>query len=58
MWAYHYIDDGGNRKKIRRINLSDLKDEVLARGMEWKVVDEELADKSMSENNDGQTKLM
>ena len=43
IWIYHFTDDDGKKKKIRRVNLHDLKEEVLSRGMEWRIVNEELA---------------
>lgn len=46
IWVYHYKDDGGNSKCILRVNLKDLKEAVLQKGLEWKIVDKEKAIKS------------
>lgn len=39
VWAYHY----DNHKNIRRVDLEDLKKEVLSRGLHWEVLDDENA---------------
>ena len=35
-WLYRYMDDSGVRRGISRVNLDDLKEEVIARGLEWR----------------------
>lgn len=49
LWRYHYIEDDKS-KKISRWNLIELKKEVLARGLKWKILNEEKAKKSDEEN--------
>lgn len=48
IWNYQYNVDG-KHCKIARMNLVDLKEEVLNRGLKWEVLDEELARKSFRE---------
>ena len=57
IWKYHYRTDDGKPKKIRRVDLNRLKEAVLSRGFEWKVINNELAEMSLLENNKYQTKL-
>lgn len=49
-WVYHYTDSEGKKKKIRRVNLNDLKEEVLSKGLKWEVIDNEVANKTLDEN--------
>lgn len=43
IWRYFYENKNTPRKKIRRVNLSKLKEAVLQKDLEWQVVDEEKA---------------
>ena len=43
LWQYSYYENGGRRKHFRRIDLNKLKEEVLKRGLDWIVLDEEKA---------------
>ena len=43
IWVYHYKGDDGKTKYILRVNLKDLKEKVLAEGLEWKIVNEDKA---------------
>ena len=46
LWRYRY-----QNKKIRRVNLLKLQEEVEVRGLPWEILDEEKAKKSLEENN-------
>lgn len=46
LWRYRYQ----NNKKIRRVNLLKLQEEVEGRGLPWEILDEEKARKSLEEN--------
>lgn len=51
IWQYRY-QENNKKKKIRRVDLNDLKEEVLARGLKWKIIDEEQARISDIENEE------
>jgi len=34
-WRYMYVDENGKRKAISNVNLNKLKENVLAKGLEW-----------------------
>lgn len=42
-YRYRYYDEDGKRKSIHKESLESLKEEVLKRGLEWIIVDEEKA---------------
>ena len=46
IWRYQY-----RNKRIRRVNLLKLQEEVEVRGLPWEILDEEKAKKSLEENN-------
>ena len=50
MWRYRYRNKLIT-KSIRSVNLLKLQEKVEARGLPWKIVDEEKAQKSLEENN-------
>lgn len=49
-WCYRYYDLEGKKNQIRSINLMEVKEKVLSEGLDWFVVDQELANKSIKEN--------
>jgi len=49
IWVYRYRVNGKN-KSIKRVDLNDLRDEVLKRGLPWEVIDEEKAKLTIMEN--------
>lgn len=44
LWVYEYYDENKKHKKIQRVNLLKLKEEVIKRGMPWEIVDSEKAE--------------
>lgn len=50
LWRYRY-QQNKKIKKIRRVNLLKLQEEVEVRGLPWEILDEEKAKKSLEENN-------
>ncbi len=46
IWAYWYYENG-EQKKISAIDLLSLKEKVLAKGFDWVIINEELANKSL-----------
>ncbi|WP_405286429.1 GIY-YIG nuclease family protein [Methanobrevibacter sp.] len=54
IWVYRYRVNGKN-KVIKRVDLRDLREEVLKRGLPWEVIDEEKAKQTIreSEQNNG-----
>ena len=38
MWRYKCYDDNGKLISIRKVNLDDLKEEVLKRGLKWEKI--------------------
>ncbi|WP_405323587.1 NUMOD3 domain-containing DNA-binding protein [Methanobrevibacter sp.] len=51
LWIYRWTEDG-KQKTIQSVSLSKLKEKVKAKGLHWEVIDEELAKKTMKEDND------
>ena len=49
IWIYEYLE-GKTKKKIHRVDLNKLKEEVLNRGLEWKIINKEKAKLSDEEN--------
>lgn len=50
LWRYRY-QQNKKMKKIKRVNLLKLQEEVEVRGLPWEILDEEKAKKSLEENN-------
>lgn len=50
IWRYRY-QQNKKIKKIRRVNLLKLQEEVEVRGLPWEILDEEKAKKSLEKNN-------
>lgn len=48
-WCYGFSVDK-KRKRIQSVNLLELKKKVLDNGLEWKIIDRELMDRSFKEN--------
>ena len=48
-WVYTYKDNG-KKVSIHRWDLNELKEEILNRGLEWKIIDKEKAELSDNEN--------
>jgi group I intron endonuclease len=46
-WQYHYYDETGNRIRITRKSLIDLEKEVKSRGLDWIIIDEQKAERSL-----------
>lgn len=47
-WVYKYRENS-LRKRISRINFYDLKEAVISQGLNWEVIDENLANKTLKE---------
>lgn len=41
VWRYRYFDEDNRRRSIQSVSLDKLKEKVLSKGLEWKVIDEE-----------------
>ena len=40
-WRYNYCDENGKRRSLNSLDLDKLKEKVLDKGLEWKIVNEE-----------------
>lgn len=39
LWTYEYYDENKKHKRIKRVNLFDLKKEIMSRKMPWRIID-------------------
>lgn len=51
LWIYRWTEDG-KQKTIQSVSLSKLKEKVKVNGLHWEVINEELAKKTIQEDND------
>lgn len=50
LYKYDFRDDEGERVILQNIDLNDLKDRIISKGLPWYVVDEDLAAATVDEN--------
>lgn len=51
IWSYNYTDSNKKRRSMMSISLEELKKKVEAKGLPWKIIDEELAKNSIKEDS-------
>lgn len=55
-WRYTYYDENGKKKNISSVNLNNIRNKVISNGLEWLIIDQELAKLSFNENYENMLK--